>query len=439
MPGILHPIIYLPIELGVREFDSKVLLATILAERGYCIVIGQQWMLYANIDRLPTGVFLFKSFNKIHHPAMQQARQVGHRVVVLEEELLGHTDEKAIASLCTDGMFEIPHLILSNGKLEHDILKNLSKGGVRIEITGNARIDLLKPAFRSFFQRDISKLQSRYGDFILVNTNFGLVNSVWGTDQVMQIMAKSGYFNPRDPESVEAMRSYIDFEKANYSALIAAIQRLAGKRPKQQIVVRPHPAEDLKRWNGAFPGCANIVVVRDGPHVPWTLASSVLLHTSCTTGFEAYVGGKVALSLVPRTAMISTSMISNYVNHTYEKADDLVAAAEQVLNGSAPDPKKLDTAKLESYVWNFGQNSAIERIAGHLMEELPAPQPVSLPPLQSVIRDERLREKFAVSPQGCATVFDDAASVLQLKKKPDLRTIGDSLFLVTRPSNAPVN
>jgi surface carbohydrate biosynthesis protein len=427
----LQPIIYFPIELGVRELDSRALLASLLVTQGYHVVIGQQWLFYANIARLPPGAVLFKSFNKIHHPYMRTAKQAGHRVVLLEEELLGHTDEKAIAALCTEGIFELAHLILSNGKLECDILKKMSKGSVRIEITGNARIDLLKPALRAFFQPKIDGLRSKYGNFILVNTNFGLINSVWGTAQVMQFMVKSGYFDPRKPESLQAMREYVDFEKANYSALVAAIQKLAKQRPNQTIVVRPHPAEDLSKWNGSFPGVNNVVVIRDGSHVPWTLGSSVLLHTSCTTGFEAHVAERVALSLVPRAAMISTSMISNYVNHTYENAEDLVATAEKTLDGNTPEPKQIDAAKLESYVWNYGSNNGFERIAKHLTMDLPSPRQVSLPGLEGVVRLEEQVDKFTLSKQGCADVLSDAARALGLGNRPDVRELGDSLFLAS--------
>src|SRR5262245_21810230 len=102
------PIIYLPIEFQSREFDSKVLLAATLTERGYAVVLGQQWLLYENVPRLPPGVILFKSFNKFHQVAMAHARQSGHRVVILDEEMLAQTEVKAVETLCTEGIFERP-------------------------------------------------------------------------------------------------------------------------------------------------------------------------------------------------------------------------------------------------------------------------------------------------------------------------------------------
>src|SRR5262245_59714331 len=174
-----HPILYLPIEFRMREFDGKVLLAATLASRGYYVVIGQQWMLYSNIQILPPGAILFKNFNRIHHPAMIHARECGHRIIILEEELLGQIKEKAIASFHTEGLFHIPELILSNGKFECDQLQMMSNKCVRVEVTGNPRIDLLKTPFRPFFQSDIEEIKRSHGDFVLVNTNFSIVNSIW--------------------------------------------------------------------------------------------------------------------------------------------------------------------------------------------------------------------------------------------------------------------
>ena len=168
------PIIYLPIEFQSREFDSKVLLAATLTERGYAVALGQQWLIYENIPRLPPGVILFKSFNKFHQTAMAAARQSGHRVVILDEELLAQTEVKSVEALCTEGIFQWPDLILTDGQFEHEILKRLSNGKNRIEITGNGRIDLLKPALRPLFQREIDEVVARHGDFVLVNTNFSI-------------------------------------------------------------------------------------------------------------------------------------------------------------------------------------------------------------------------------------------------------------------------
>jgi surface carbohydrate biosynthesis protein len=425
------PIIYLPIEFQSREFDSKVLLAATLTERGYAVVLGQQWLIYENIPRLQPGVILFKSFNKIHQSAMAVARQSGHRVVILDEEMLAQTEVKSVEALCTEGIFQWPDLILADGQFEHEILRRLSNGKNRIEITGNGRIDLLKPALRPLFQREIDEVVARHGDFVLVNTNFTIANSIWqGAAQVTKIQMQAGFIKPNDAASMQTWQDYLDFEEANLPAMHTAIRELARRRPQQRIIVRPHPAEELQRWDGLFAEFPNVKVIREGSHLPWTMACRLLLHTSCTTGFEAQVAGKLAFSLVPRSSWITSSLLSNRVNPTFSDPLVMVSAAEAVLDGSpAPSPQPHATPP-EQYVWNYAGNNATDRIADLLLEDLPRPAPLTLPALQGTPRDPRLKSKFEVSLKHCSDILLRVRETCGFKKKMDLQELGESVFAV---------
>lgn len=430
-------VVYLPVEFQAREFDSKTYLAAVLAQRGYPVLIGQQWLLFANLDRLPPGVILFKSFNKIHQPAMRAARAAGHRVVALEEELLAQLDEKAIVVLCTEGIFEAVDLILTHGDFERDILRRRCAGKVRVETSGNGRVDLLKPALRAFFGDKVEELKRRYGDFVLVNSNLPVLNSVWDSvEQVTEIQAQAGFINKNDPQSMKGWRDYIAFEEANRAATHAVVRELARRRPGQRILVRPHPGEDLKHWAGVFSDSPNVAVVREGSHVPWTLASRLLLHTSCTTGFEAYVAGRTALSLVPKAGWISESLMSNRVNPVFKDPIDFVAAAEAFLDGGSLAPVEATGMPPTHFVWNCGADSGVQRIADLLTEGLPAPGRIALPPLQEMARDQRLEGKFSVSLEDCIDNVERIMRAAGMTGTLRVRPIGDSLFLVAPPGLA---
>lgn len=425
------PVIYLPIEFQSREFESKALLAATLAQRGYTVVLGQQWLLYENIPRLPPGVILFKSFNKFHQAAMAQARRSGYRVVILDEEMLAQTEVKAIEALCTEGIFQRPDLILADGQFEHDILKRLSSGMNRIEITGNGRIDLLKPALRPLFQKEIDEIIARYGDFVLVNTNFSIFNSVWqSVEQVTQIQLQSGFINPSDQASMQTWQDYLDFEDANRTAMHIAIRELARRRPRQQIIVRPHPGEELKRWDGLFAEYPNVKIIREGAHIPWTMACQLLLHTSCTTGFEAQVAGKLALSLTPRPSWITSSLISNHVNPTFSDPLAMVSVVEAILDGGAAPSSQPQGTPPEHYVWNYAGNSATNRIADLLVVDLPRTASMTLPALQGVPRDPKLKTKFEVSLRDCSGLLERVRETCRIAEKFDVQELGESLFTV---------
>jgi surface carbohydrate biosynthesis protein len=432
-----QPIVYLPVEFRSREFDSKALLAAVLAERGYPVVLGQQWLVFANLGRLPPGVMLFKSFNRIHHQAMRDARRAGHRVVALEEELLAQTEERVIRMLCPAGLFESADLFLVHGEFEREIVARLAGPGVRVEIAGNGRVDILKPAGREFFREPIERVRAQHGDFVLVNTNFSTVNSAWrSVERVTQLEIEAGFLNPNDAEAMRRWQGFIAFEGANRDAMHAAIRELARRRPQQKVIVRPHPGEDLAGWNGVFPGAANVQIVREGSHVPWTLACRALVHSSCTTGFEAHVAGKPALSLAPVRGWNSDSLLSNQVNPVFTDPRALVDALEAILDGGAAPAPAPGPRPAEHYVWNYQDHDGTRRIAELLAEGLPPPAPVTLPALAPFARPELLKNKFLVSMQECAGTLQRVARAHGLRTAPQARELGDSLFVVV-PAAAP--
>lgn len=427
------PIVYLPIEFGSREFDSKALLAVTLVQRGYAVVLGQQWMLYDNLRGLPPGVVLFKSFNNIHHGAMRIARKAAHKVVVLEEELLAHIEAKTIGNFCTKDIFSIPDLILANGKFEKQVLGKLSGGKVAIEVTGNGRIDILKPGYRGYFKKEIDAIRAKFGDFVLVNTNFGIINTLWDSvAQVTEIHVRAGFVKPEDPESVRAWNDQIEFEQLNKAAILAAVEDLCARRPRQKVVVRPHPSEALERWKGVFNDSAMVTVVREGAHVPWTLACQALMHTSCTTGFEAQVAGKMAFSIVPNPNWLSESMISNHLNPVFREPAKMVDAIVAYLEGGedrlSHAPRIADPT---SYVANYGDRSGVEQIAAALVREVPLGDPItSFPVLWENPRDARLKSKFTLSPEACVEALQRVIGIVAPRLRMNLNRLGDSLFLL---------
>ena len=424
------PIVYLPMEFAAREFEGKALIAATLAKRGYGVLFGEQWTIGTNFQRLPPGAVLFKSFNTLHRPAMTAARTYGHNVFVLEEELLARTDAKSIAGFCAEGIFDAPDVILTNSAFEKEVLTRVAPRPPKIEVCGNPRVDILKPSHRGFFKRDIDAVRSRFGDFVLVNTNFGVINSFCvDLEEVTRIHVQSGFVRPGDPDSVREWSDHIEFEQLNKAAMTTAIIDLSRRKPALNIVLRPHPAEAVERWDGVFSDCPNVAVVREGPHVPWTLACNLLLHTSCTTGFEAYVGGKTALSLVAKPNWISQSFISNRLNPVFTDPLKLVDAAQSYLETGEVPVGALKAAEAEHFVWNIGDKNAANRIATLLTRDLPAPRgKVALPALQLFDRQPQHKKKFSLSIADCADAVGRIFAIIGQPPPINLDQVGDSLF-----------
>lgn len=428
----MHRIVYLPLEIRSRELASKAMLATELAVRGVPVVIGQQWMLAANFDRMPPGVMLFKGTNQIHRGWMKEARQAGHRVLVQDEELLGIIDESALHNALHEELRTVVHGYLAHGEFERSLVEKHAGGNFATWATGNGRIDVLKPAFGVLYADEVELIRQRHGEFILINTNLGIIHNVFGDlERVKEIFTKSGAYVAADPESRRRFDERVEWERANFVALTSLIQDLLDRRPTLKVIVRPHPAENLGAWTDWVGSNSRIRIIREGAHVPWTLAARMLLHTSCTTGLEAQVAMQYALSYVPTTSWLNRLFISNHVNPTVSDHDSALQAIERFLD-RGERLRNAGVAGVEKFLSNLGEDYAFRRIADLIVDLLPTGgDPVRLPQLLSVDRPIRLREKFTLDGNELVVLVSKLAKAAGLSADFQLQGLGDSLFLLS--------
>ena len=141
-------------------------------------------------------------------------------------------------------------------------------------MTGNPRIDLLSPWGRQAVAHDVKKIRKRFGNYILFNTNFGWVNSIWNaTEDTKQILVRTGRLKVDDPDSVAVYEATVSWEKANMAELEKTIAWAVNHFSNRAIIIRPHPAEDPSYWVSRFDKYDNVTIVKDSAHAPgqWAL------------------------------------------------------------------------------------------------------------------------------------------------------------------------
>lgn len=93
------PLLIIPIETKVREFDAKLLLSVVALRKGFDVVVGSLWEIKYLTDLLDRGIFLDKSIAKTKQQWFRQCRQKGHRVAALDEEGLVYFDAETYRQL----------------------------------------------------------------------------------------------------------------------------------------------------------------------------------------------------------------------------------------------------------------------------------------------------------------------------------------------------
>jgi surface carbohydrate biosynthesis protein len=427
-----NPIAYLPIEYRSREFDGKLALAVALIRRGVTVVVGQQWLMYDKFSKLAPGVVLFKSQNKLHHLAMHSARRAGHIVLSLEEESMALTCKESIVRNCPPSTYEFVDYLLTTGEVERDAHIEAGCPTNKLLVSGNPRIDVLKPEFRNFHADDIARLRSSYGSFVLINTNFGIKNTKWGSiDFVRNIEIGAGSLNPNDPDSVRNFETMVAWEEENSQGIFSIVKSIAEKFKNRIIIVRPHPSEDLQKVVDQYSSFENVRVLHVGSHVAWTLASDILIHSSCTTGMEAAIAGKVSVSLVTAENWISRAFLTNRVNPVYRSVDALASDVNSFLVGD----KQISMPSLtpfEPIIHNIRSVSSVEIIAKFMAGMMRPVASLNIARFETADRNPVLVEKCNISLQEITQLVDRLTLIpfLSVNSRPVIQQIGDSLFLM---------
>ena len=246
--------------------------------------------------------------------------------------------------------------------------------GQPIYQTGNGRIDLLRPELRGLYAERTAELKKRYGDFILINTNFGAINHFFGN---LSVSVSEG---DKEPVTRAHDNGYILHRQNLFHAFVKLMPELAKAFPKLKIVLRPHPGESPEAWRDIVKGSPNVEINMEGSVVPWILASKALVHNGCTTGLEAYVLGQPAVAYQPLTSAEFELRLPNDLslpaNNERELFSILAKALDNRITGHDLHTKER-TAILAQYVSAADGDLATERLSGLLEQFLSGTAPQS--------------------------------------------------------------
>jgi surface carbohydrate biosynthesis protein len=293
----------IPVENQVRELDAKLLLSCIAAERGFPVIIGSRAFVHFEVASIPRGVYLAKSMRSLSSSMFKILRMLGHEIVAWEEEALVHppADTYFTLRLSPSTIRNVSH-VFAWGQENVDLLGQYPylPSHMPIHITGNPRGDILRPEMRAYFQAEVEKLRERFGEFILINTNFTDVNPFIPAIGLFIPEEDGGKGSRRGQAGIGMSEEFAEGLWHHKMAILEDFKKLIPALeqafPEMTIVVRPHPSESFKVYNDIAAQCERVKVIHEGNVIPWLLASKTLVHNGCTTGLEAYALGVPAIS-----------------------------------------------------------------------------------------------------------------------------------------------
>ena len=346
----------IPVENQVRELDPKLLLAITAVKAGLTSFIGYRTEIDINIAKLPRSIYLAKSFTQRSDKMFRILSKLGHIICAWDEEALVHypADVYFTRRLSARSLGYISHLF-AWGEENVKLFKSYPHFPENLPVykVGNPRLDLLRDDFISYYQKDIDKTKAAYGEFILINTNFGNVNAHLPMHNLFLNKDSSGNYKNMGRGSKGMKREFAQgrakFKQKIFEEFLQLIPEIANSFKTTTIIIRPHPVENKQVYNQLASKFNNVQVVQKGNVIPWIRAAKAVIHSGCTTGIEAYLCKQPAISFVPVTDPYFgyDALLPDQLSNRCTTKMNVIENLELYLNATPPIPNSVS---LKDYI-----------------------------------------------------------------------------------------
>ena len=359
--------IYLHVEISSRELDSKLLLAILAASKGHQVIVSDLVGIEKGIKSgaLAPGIFHTKSLSPHKDKIARHKNMIdkGFMITSIDEEgMLNDYGYQGFAKTrYSDETIEQSAAVFGWGPDDADALKQIySKHSQKIHKTGSPRADLWKPFFSDYWNVP-STIPKK--PFLLISCNTGYANNIKSFGEIVKFENEMGRYRSFPYQLEQRIgRAAEDFDKI--LAYIKAVKYLSEHNNGYEIVLRPHPAEDLEAWKIFLNGIPNVHVLRDGPINAWVNNAFAVMHNSCTTALEATVLKKPVVTYVPSEQKYSPQL-SNELGYRVNSLENLLGKVNSIYDSSKINNDKKLTEKLPDVITKkifFDDELAAEKI-----------------------------------------------------------------------------
>jgi surface carbohydrate biosynthesis protein len=362
----------IPIETKVRELHAKCLLAAHAAEAGMLVVLGDQRVIAESLHQIPRGIYVDKSISRTKTAHFHRLRRLGFSIVAWCEEGLTYRDKAKyqFERVCPASVEPLDAFFAWGDVHKTDVLAIAPEASGKIHAHGNPRFDLLRPELREVFHEEANEIASRFGPYILINSNFSKFNSFRGREDFIAVLRARGILTTQ--QEADYYTHFITHLGVVFDAFIAMIPQLKKALPDHQIIVRPHPSEDHDRWRSELRDIADVHVIGEGNVAPWIIGATAVVHNACTTGVESVLLDRPTIAYVPvvHDLFNRLSYLPNAVSVIARTTDEVIDAARKASQQLASDVRVTPEQEqlLTSHVANATGALATERIVHTLVQ-----------------------------------------------------------------------
>ena len=339
--------IYIVVEISSRELDSKLLLATLAAARGHQVIVSSQAQILSGIKSgtLSPGIFHTKSLSpgKVKIATHQRLMDAGFKITSIDEEggIIDFGYDTFAKSRYSNKTIEQSSAVFCWGEDDADTLKRIYPNyASKIHKTGSPRADLWKSKFSNYW---VNPSNIPINPFLLISSNVPFANNneaIKPLHERLKQLSISGYLDNDVVAEInyigetigpaEEFRRLMSFQKA--------IKYISKHNNGYDIVLRPHPYENIDAWKILLKGLPNVHVIKEGSISTWINKSFAVMHNSCTTALETTIFGKPLLTYVP-FKMEHSRELANQLGYRVETEEQLLKKVNELFNSFKSDNK----------------------------------------------------------------------------------------------------
>lgn len=280
-------VLILPIEVKVREFFPKLLLAcNIVKKSNFNVFFGGQRFLTKKLS--PKNCIFFDKFT--YSKSRPKAPYHRNNKIVMQDEEgpISYMHDETVKKRYTLDQKKYVDYFLFSGPKDLKKISYLNISKKRRKIFGLPKIELLKKKNLHYFKNEVDQINKIYKDFLFVPGH----SSVYRSDKQSDF-----FFDGKNKK--KGIDNYININK-NYYSLINLCKKIALENPELTIIFRRHPNESdehIKKILKKKP--KNLKLVYKFSVTPWIIACKYYLHSGCQTSLEAIALKKKIITYLP--------------------------------------------------------------------------------------------------------------------------------------------
>ena len=280
--------VFIPIEVFVREYDAKMLLAVELANAGFRVIIGRTTEVMEAASCVgDKDIYIINSLQKQVSDIINSSFSRNNMMFFSwdEEGVCTLNDKRFLRDRVNRNTIREMTGIFCWGNHEKELIESYdieSRG--KVYCVGNPRLDVLGDNVKIQHKNEVDNIKKKYGKYIVVTSNGVLIDRELRYKNIERIR---GYELSQD--EIEEFEKMADYKLRTNQVRVEWIKQYAMENQDINIIVRPHPSEKTSEWEELFKGYNNIIVNKDYSINVWLGSADLLIHDGCTTALEAYI------------------------------------------------------------------------------------------------------------------------------------------------------